>query len=260
MTEPSEPLRTSKEFHPNGGGVAEGGGSRLGVFARHWTPGETKTRLAASVGDGPAAAVARDMLMATLHRCSTIGAERFVAFTPPQAQPAFLEIAQEISGQWRCVAQPGGPLGDRMRRYLSGADAAEPGATILIGSDSPDLPLEALREALSWLACAGRRFVLGPASDGGYWLIGAKGELPPVFDDMPWGSARVYSLTVSRLIAAGWREGVDFRTVTPWYDIDRLDALNELRVRLCRSTGDGALSTLQEQLTAILGPPSASTI
>ena len=103
---------------------------------------------------------------------------------------------------------------------------------ILIGSDFPDLPTPFLHEALGSLK--NHPSVIGPAVDGGYYLIGFRKEafLPVVFEGMPWGTERVLGRTLSLLK----NHGQDFHTLPPWNDVDGLDDLKEL-INRSQATG-----------------------
>jgi hypothetical protein len=89
-------------------------------------------------------------------------------------------------------------------------------AAIVIGSDLPHLPLTVLDAAVSAVRDGGDRIVLGPAEDGGYYLIGMRDRHPELFDRIDWGSPRVLEQTLS--IAAA--TGLEVRQLASWYDID----------------------------------------
>jgi hypothetical protein len=102
-------------------------------------------------------------------------------------------------------------------------------AVVLVGTDSPTLPLGFLRQAAAWLG--GERpcdAVLGPALDGGYYLIGARRELPSLFaPGIAWSTDQVLPETLRRLCALG-REGLAVRLLPPFYDVDTPDDLARL--------------------------------
>src|SRR5205807_4997142 len=78
-------------------------------------------------------------------------------------------------------------------------------------------PVEYVERAFAELEHAD--VVLGPATDGGYYLLGCNRRLPPLFDGVGWGGARVLAETLARLPADGWRLAL----LPPWYDVDTLD-------------------------------------
>lgn len=244
---------------PEGGFSVAGGpapvGAQLGVFAKHWTPGATKTRLAATVGDETAAAVSRAFLETTLERLSRLRdgvADRVIAYTPPSEAQAFAALGAVRTGVWRETPQHEGDLGERMRAHFGEALKRSQSA-LLLGLDSPHLPLEEVAAAIVWLNEPGadRRLVLGPTEDGGYWLIGARGELPPIFGRMPWSGERLLHETLQRLSQAAWSEGRDYRLVDPWYDVDEADDLRRMRRELRGE--DPTLNRLADRLDELLG-------
>ena len=102
--------------------------------------------------------------------------------------------------------QPEGSLGARLCSVMRSAFQRDAERCVVVGSDCPGMTADHLREALSLLARKG--LVLGPASDGGYWLIGlsagdAAKSLPRIFEDIEWGSERVLHQTIERASALG---------------------------------------------------------
>jgi glycosyltransferase A (GT-A) superfamily protein (DUF2064 family) len=129
---------------------------------------------------------------------------------------------------------------------------------VLIGSDSPDLPRQRLTEAFAALEECD--VVLGPAADGGYYLIGLARRIPRIFDGITWGSREVWQQTTRRLAAAGIR----WRELAPWYDVDELADLAGLRSRLRdAAAGDPHLARLAFDLESLMhkagAPPSAAS-
>ena len=175
------------------------------VFGREPVPGLVKTRLGRTVGPEVAAAIYRELLMWTVERASATG------------ESVMLSLATEASPAWASrweipvETQPGGGLGNRMletlvRRFREGFDRV-----LIIGSDCPGLcphHLEAAIEALDH-----HRVVLGPAQDGGYWLIGQRAPQTDCFSGVPWSSDRTLAATRKRLEELGLE----------WVELDRLD-------------------------------------
>src|SRR5439155_16450560 len=99
---------------------------------------------------------------------------------------------------------------------------------VVLNSDSPTLPTSLLVETANVLAQPGDRAVLGPASDGGYYLLGLKQAHPHIFDDIAWSTSRVAEETLARA-----REiGLDVHVLAPWYDVDDTSALRALHAEL----------------------------
>ena len=181
----------------------------LGLFAKEPLPGQVKTRLAAATSPAFAARFSDACLRDLIERLENVGAGRALAYTPATAQAYFAALAAE---HWELVPQADGDLGQRMARFFT--DHARQ-ATVLIGADSPTLPVSTIERA--FILLRNHDLVLGPATDGGYYLIGVAGRLPPIFDGIDWGSDRVLAQTVARLDAS-WKLAL----LQPWYDIDTL--------------------------------------
>jgi len=182
----------------------------LGLFAKQPRPGHVKTRLAAATSPEWAAAVAAAFLEDTLDRVATIEARRVLAFAPSDAESYFAAIGRE---RFLLVAQGEGDLGQRMAAFFTGQRAHGP--VVLLGTDSPTLPREFVAQAFEELDQAD--VVLGPATDGGYYLLGCR-RPAPIFDGIDWSGPRVLAQTIERLSDPSWRVAV----LPPWYDVDTL--------------------------------------
>ncbi len=186
----------------------------LGLFAKWPQPGQVKTRLAADTSPAWAAQVAEAFLGDTVDRLATVPPRRLLVYTPRDAEAAFARL---VDGRFDLVPQVAGDLGQRMAAFLTEQVQAGAGPVVLLGTDSPSLPPAYVEQAFAALEQAD--VVLGPATDGGYYLIGCARRMPPVFDDIPWSSSRVLAETVARLPAPGWKLAL----LPPWYDVDTLD-------------------------------------
>jgi glycosyltransferase A (GT-A) superfamily protein (DUF2064 family) len=118
------------------------------------------------------------------------------------------------------LAQGDGDLGARMAKATADLLAAGHAGVVLIGSDSPTMPVAILRGAVDAVR-AGDGVVLSPAMDGGYTLIGLSRPQPRLFENMPWSTGEVYELTVRRA-----RE-IELPVVAlpRWYDVDDVASL-----------------------------------
>jgi rSAM/selenodomain-associated transferase 1 len=94
--------------------------------------------------------------------------------------------------------------------------------TLIVGTDVPSLPLEHYKQALALLET--NDLVLGPALDGGYYLIGLKRTIPELFTDIPWSTDQVLSLTQKKAATLGLKTAL----IPPWRDVDILDDLQAL--------------------------------
>lgn len=170
--------------------------NRLGVFARHPVAGSVKTRLSPALPAALAARLYEAMLSDTRAEVAACDAARtwwWADDGAPLADPAFAERAQE-----------GGSLGERLAHAMTAMRNSDPRArTVIVGSDCPALNAGHVRDAFA--ALAHTDVVLGPATDGGYWLVGAKHECAALFRDVPWSTADVLGVTRERAAAQGWR-------------------------------------------------------
>ncbi len=211
----------------------------LGMFAKYWEPGTVKTRLAATVGNEAAAELHHAFVRTLVHRLQHRADRRLLCFAPPEPRDAFKTIA---AGAWSIAPQSEGDLGARMRNFFDTAFAAGATRVVLIGSDSPSLPAEYIDQAFEHLAT--QQVVLGPAEDGGYYLIGGAGRTPDVFEGVTWSSGEVWNQTVARLNAAG----VSFAQLPMWYDVDQWSDLKRLSSDLEKTKSSPSLLELTQQI------------
>ena len=121
---------------------------------------------------------------------------------------------------WTTVAQRGQDLGQRMACAFEELFGLGHERVVLVGSDLPTLPHSAVEQAFRLLR-RGADVVLGPAADGGYYLIGMRASHTPLFERIDWGTPQVLRQTHSRALELG----LTVRLVDPWYDVDDLDTL-----------------------------------
>lgn len=163
---------------------------RVVLFTRYPEPGRAKTRLIPALGAAGAAALHRRLTERTVMavRESGLSLEVRVTGAPISTFAAWLGVETIID-------QGEGNLGERLTR------AGPPYPTLFIGADAPDLTSALLRNAADALLHASA--TIGPAADGGYWLLGLAREVPGVFGAIDWSTAAVFAQTMARLAAAG---------------------------------------------------------
>ncbi len=188
---------------------------RLIVFVKAPRPGFVKTRIVEAHGAEAAAAIYRTLVERVLANLAGLS-EVELRFAPDDALP---EIEPWLSCGWRAWPQGEGDLGARLQRAFAEAFAAGARRVVVVGSDCPDVCAEDIREA--WQALATADVVLGPANDGGYWLIGLAQPQPRLFADMSWSKAEVFCQTVERagsfgLRVAQLRQLADVDTAADW--------------------------------------------
>ncbi len=165
------------------------------VTARYPQLGEVKSRLAADMGHEAALAVYRKLLHRCLAAVAEIDATRYIFFTGTH-DPETHEHASQLG--FRCELQCEGDIGQRMANAFAKVWEQHPTAhVILVGTDVPDLSPAILNRAFDQLTSADA--VLGPASDGGYYLIGLRSAEPTIFTDMEWSTDKVAVDTLERL-------------------------------------------------------------
>jgi rSAM/selenodomain-associated transferase 1 len=193
-------------------------------MARAPAAGAVKTRLVPPLSpDG-----ARDLYMAFLHdtaarfRRTKLRPEVFLSGDRTPDFDAWLPRG------WPVRPQRGTTLGERLSAAFD-ALLDRPGArAVVVGSDSPDLPLIHIKRAFRLLKH--RDVVLGPALDGGYYLVGLRAPAPELFVDIAWGTASVLADTVRAAEASGR----SLALTPPWYDVDDAASLALLDA-LCRA-------------------------
>ena len=193
----------------------------LGMFARRPEPGQTKTRLAKSIGNDSAAAVYAAFVEDLIRRCETLGKQFVVAATPHDDLTATW-FRSRVADSTIVEFQPDGDLGQRVECFFQRGFEKRFEKVVLIGSDSPDLPPAIINEAFRELD----RFdvVLSPAADGGYVLIGLRSFSPGMFAHVNWSAA---TTLLDTLQAA--KEATLSVTLLPlWYDIDVIENLGTL--------------------------------
>lgn len=167
----------------------------LAVFTRFPSPGTTKTRLIPKLGPGGAATLHRQMTERVIAQ-----AKKFCNQSCTELEIHFdggsIDTMNEWLGPHTFVRQKEGSLGERMeftfrRAFTSGVSKA-----IIIGTDCPGLTSDILHQAIT--ALDNNTLVLGPAFDGGYYLIGLAAPCPALFTDIAWGTPTVFAQTMAR--------------------------------------------------------------
>jgi rSAM/selenodomain-associated transferase 1 len=186
----------------------------LGLFGKWPRAGDVKTRLAADSSAEWAADVASAFLHDLVDRLAGIDASRVLVFAPCTAESSFADLAR---GRYALHPQADGDLGRRLAAFFTDQFRAGAERVVVLGGDSPTVPLTFVEQAFRELQRAD--VVLGPATDGGYYLIGCARDLPPVFEGITWGSSCVLRDTIRRLAGSACRLAL----LPPWYDVDTLD-------------------------------------
>jgi rSAM/selenodomain-associated transferase 1 len=172
------------------------------VFAREPQAGKVKTRLAKSIGDGPAKDLYEAMLTYTLNTLSKTNSEIYVYLTE-ESNPNFLK-PPKYPGNLATRHQITGDLGAKMFTFFQ--DRFKEGAqkVVLVGSDCPYLKPQHLSQAFEALKT--NDLVFGPAADGGYYLIGQSKEPKNIFEDINWSTETVLQETLEIAKKNNWTQ------------------------------------------------------
>ena len=196
----------------------------LAVFLKAPRPGAVKTRLVPELGEAAAArlyrALAESVLAGT--RPGPGEYERLFFFTPAEARA---EMEAWFPGEaW--IAQEGADLGARMSSACDEAFRRGAGRVAIVGSDVPGLSRDDVGVALASLR--NHDLVLGPARDGGYYLIGLGHRRPALFEGVAWGTGSVFAATTERAAALG----LSVRVLEERRDIDTVEDVRAEWARL----------------------------
>jgi rSAM/selenodomain-associated transferase 1 len=197
----------------------------IAIMAKAPRQGEVKTRLVPPLSAADAALLSscfvRDTAGNILAAAQAAPIEGYVAYSPPGSEDVFARLLPQGVG-----LLPPRRIGLRESLLAAAEDllAAGYGSVCLVNADSPTLPTGALVAAARALAPPGDRLVLGPADDGGYYLIGLKDVHRRLFEDIAWSTERVFRQTLERAAELG----LDTVTLQGWYDVDDVASLRRL--------------------------------
>jgi rSAM/selenodomain-associated transferase 1 len=188
------------------------------IFVRSPDRGRVKTRLTAVLDEDTAVELYRCFVLDLLRTLSRGNFSLRICFYPAEAER---KLADWLGEEYVYVAQQGRDLGERMENAFLAAFAEGFQRVAVIGSDIPDLPGEVFEETIN--ALAWKDGVVGPAIDGGYYLIGFNSDrfLTEVFKDIDWGAPSVFQRTMGMLA----RHGYEVHVLPQWRDIDTYDDL-----------------------------------
>ena len=196
-------------------------GQALVMMARApWTGG--KTRLGVASDEAQHAALRSALFLDTLDVVmSTAGVEHVVACEPVDASERMREF---VGPAIDVIAQRGGTLGERLTHVFEDVFRLGAQSVVVVGSDLPDLPVHFVERAFAALHGGKDRIVLGPAADGGYYLVGMNRPHPALFFEIDWSTDRVLAQT----LRAACAQSVDVRMLDQWRDVDDAQALESV--------------------------------
>ncbi len=184
-------------------------------FVKYPVPGRVKTRLAEQIGQDAAADLYRNFVTDILATLKSLDANFQIVFALGDSQDQF---QQWLGKEYSYIPQAGQDLGQRMKNAFLQAFSGGFNRVVVIGSDSPDLPEEYLE--LAYPALDMNDVVIGPSSDGGYYLIGftRNSFLPEAFEQISWSSDKVFEQTIDIL----QQHKQKLYLLPQWHDVDTL--------------------------------------
>jgi rSAM/selenodomain-associated transferase 1 len=189
------------------------------VFYRNPRKGKVKTRLAISVGEDVALKIHLHLSMHTNGMVTQVQSDKVVFYDHEIVNNDFWETAS-----FQKCLQSGNDLGERMFEAFNWGFSQGYKEVLIIGTDCPGITPIILESAFDLLI--NNDAVIGPAADGGYYLLGIKKSSPDLFNGIDWGSDVVFKQTTSRLDSAGY----SFSVLQELRDIDRPEDLDFLKV------------------------------
>lgn len=205
--------------------------NHLIIFVKNPVLGTVKTRLAETIGDTKALIVYQELTAQTLSCADQLAAvERHLYWSQEVPEP----LRERGIPGFLQAAQQGESLGQRMLHAVETTMDDQSSKVVLIGSDCPALNPDILRDA--YAALDDHDVVLGPASDGGYYLIGMKEPHSTLFEDMSYSHDQVAAQTVARAEEAGLTvyQLMTLSDIDEWHELEAYMALgsSDLAVRL----------------------------
>jgi rSAM/selenodomain-associated transferase 1 len=189
------------------------------VFVKYPAPGTVKLRLAQHIGAETAAAVYRQIAETVIKNTVPYSAAGYtveICFSPQDAETLLREW---LSDNRLFYPQKGTGLGARMLNAFVCAFESGFKRVILIGSDCPDISRQIILQGFAHLQQ--KDIVIGPAYDGGYYLIGLRQQREEIFQDIEWGTEKVFQQTCDKIKAAG----LSFSLLPTLRDVDRVEDL-----------------------------------
>jgi uncharacterized protein len=206
----------------------------IGIIGKAPQPGRSKTRLATAIGEVAAcelsACFLRDVAAAIEAVPEALGRRGYGVYAPAGAEHIMRQL---LPSGFELLLQTGDDLGYVLLGATRSLLDAGHDCVLLVNGDSPTLPPRLLVQAIEALRESGDRMVLGPASDGGYYLIGLKRPHQQLFTRIAWGTETVAHSTCERAAEIG----LSTMLLPEWYDVDDIETLRWLQDELAgRST------------------------
>ena len=188
------------------------------IFLKYPEPGKVKTRLAKDVGDNVAAKIYSYMAMTIIENVVDPKSYNMIIFyDPPEKEKEIKNWIGKKEVQYS--PQVGNTLGDRISNAFKEVYSNGTGKIVIIGTDCLDVTSENIKEAMKKLENCD--VTLGPAEDGGYYLVGLNKYTPQIFRDIDWSTDRVLEQTLERIKV----KKLNYELLKTLKDIDTFDDL-----------------------------------
>jgi rSAM/selenodomain-associated transferase 1 len=197
----------------------------LFIMAKSPTPGQVKTRLCPPLSAADAAELYRCFLLDKIEQVRTVANAR-----PAIAYAGSRAVFEALAPDFLLVEQRGPDLGSRLHSSFAALLGEGFAGAVAVDADTPTLPTAFLRDAADLVARPGLDVVIGPAEDGGYYLIGLRAPRAALFTGIAWSTATVLEETLRR--ARG--TGLAATCLPVWFDVDTPGDLERLRAALAR--------------------------
>lgn len=198
----------------------------IAVMAKASAPGRTKTRLSPPLSFEEAADLnttfLQDIVRNIARAAEAAPIDTYMAFGPPGSERFFQDNLPPVAGlieAWQ------GTFGECLFFTIQALFARGHSAACVLNSDSPTLPPAVLADMARALSAPGDRAVIGPADDGGYYVLGLKAPHRRLFEDIDWSTEKVLGQTLERAAEIG----LPMQVLPTWYDVDDMAGLRRLR-------------------------------
>ena len=192
--------------------------SALIIFQKNAVLGKVKTRLSADVGDEVAMEIYQQLVRHTHNVCKSLPVQKFLFFSE------FIpDDISEFGQDYQFEVQSGTHLGSRMENAFQRLFAKGFQKIIVIGTDCGELEKSILEEAFELLDT--HEVIIGPAKDGGYYLLGMKKLFPDLFEDIPWSTEKVLFLTMEKLE----KQKISYELLEILFDVERIEDWEKLK-------------------------------
>jgi uncharacterized protein len=225
----------------------------LVIFAKAPQEGRVKTRLVPPLTVAQATALYRCFLRDTIASARQLGGvDLIISYTPAGTERLFARVAPGIP----LLLQEGADFGSRLYNCFEKLDGAGYQAVCVMDTDSPTLPHAFIADGFAKLGATGDGAVVGPAADGGYYLIGLRRPHRELFTGISWSTSRVTTETLRRA-----REiGLAVSLLPQWYDVDTAADLVRLQDELARANSPGGAAPRTRAFLARVGREAAGPL